>query len=97
MRKPENECPVVPAKSLSVSRVSDSIFGEGAHSSLGLEGLLLLLEKINLLQGWLGSGDKHWCQHEVMWLEDSLVSLIDLEPLPFLPGLLVSVPIIPTF
>ena len=25
------------------------IFGEGSHSSLGLEGLRLLLEKINLL------------------------------------------------
>lgn len=37
------------AKSLSVSRVSDSVFGEAARSSLSLEGLLLLLEKINLL------------------------------------------------
>lgn len=31
-----------------------------------------------------------------MWLEDSLIRLIDLEPLPFLPGLPVSLPIIPT-
>lgn len=75
------------------------MFGEGMHSSLGLEGLWLPLEKINLLgTGAAGlQGERRgWCQHEVMWLQDSLVRLIDLEPLPFLPGLPVSLPIIPT-
>lgn len=46
-------------------------------------------------RGSWAPGRRRWCQHEVMWLQDSLVRLIDLEPLPFLPGLPVSLPIIP--
>lgn len=47
------------------------------------------------LRGSRAPGRRRWCQHGVMWLEDSLVRLIVLEPLPFLPGLPVSLPIIP--